>query len=157
MKFNFQGKEINIDKRYIVISCILLFALLLILLLPKNNKLDCVLDSSNSTGDFHRTYTATFEKGKLNTLIFELKNEPSDNYMDMINAIYDNYQNQLTTLKNAGGYDFDLKKGTDYVSYKVTIDLNEIPESTENIINYSKDWNYKDFKKDLESVGYKCN
>ena len=74
----------------------------------------------------------------------------------MIDDIYDNYFEQLNSLKNAGGYEYKLEKGQDFVSFESTIDLNSIPDSTKNTIGFNNEWNYKDFKDNLEKNDFIC-
>lgn len=157
MNIDLQGNKISIEKKYIIIGCLILLGIFLLLMIPKSkNKLECTMQNSNNTGIFSRTYVATFKNNKLDNLVFELKNTPTERFIDMLDSIYNNYNSQLKDLKNAGGYEYKIEKDNNHIYYKATIKLNEIPKSTEDIIHYTKNWNYKDLKKDLENIGYTC-
>jgi len=161
MMIHFQGKDIKIDKKYIIVGIILLLFVITLIILTKSikttNQLRCELTEKNETGTFSQVYNATFVNNKLNKLIIELENHPSEKYMYMINDIYTNYYNQLEEFKKNGGYEYVLNKEQDYVSFKTTIYLDSIPDTTKDAINFNENWNYEDFKKDLENVKFICN
>lgn len=157
MNINLQGKEIIIDKKYIVLGIIVLLAIILLLMFSKNNnKLECVYTTSNSTANLIETYTANFENNKLSTLVVSFKNSPTKDYLSMLDAIYDNYFEQLEKLKNSGGYEYKIEKGQNFIYFESTIDLNTIPDSTKIAVGFNNEWNYEDFKNNLEKNGFNC-
>lgn len=116
----------------------------------------CTLKNSNDSGSFTSVYSGNFKNDQLDTLIIDYKNEPTSSYLDMIDAIYNNYERQLKELKSAGGYNYKLNKDKKYVSYKVTIDINKIPDSTKEVVGFNNEWSLEKFKKNLEDNGFEC-
>ena len=149
MNINLGNKKLNISKTYLVLGIILVLSVILILIVG-NKK------NSNDSGSFTSVYSGNFKNDQLDTLIIDYKNEPTSSYLDMIDAIYNNYERQLKELKSAGGYNYKLNKDKKYVSYKVTIDINKIPDSTKEVVGFNNEWSLEKFKKNLEDNGFEC-
>lgn len=157
MNINLQGKEIIIDKKYIVLGIIVLLAIILLLMFSKNNnKLECVQDKDFGRFKTTEKYTASFNNNKLSKLNIYEKTTFSNDYLELIDVNYNIYSKQLEALKNAGGYNYTLEKGDDFVLYNSTIDLNKIPDSTKIAVGFNNEWNYEDFKNNLEKNGFNC-
>ena len=151
-------KKININKNVIIVVGILFVFIIIILSLgEKNNSIKCTLNENNNSGNFETTITANFKNDKLDNFIYEFKNTPSTNFLDMIDSIYDNYNSQLSELKKNGGYNYELEKGSNYVYFKSDINFNKIPETTEALVKFNNEWSFKDFKENLENAGFTCN
>lgn len=157
MKVNFKDKEFNVDRRVILIGIIVLLVIAIILVsLNKQKKLECTVIRNNATANVEEKITASFKSGKLAKLVSYYKNEPTEDFQYMLDAIYDNYNGQLTELKDAGGYDYTIELGSDFVAFESTIDINTIPDETKNKVGFNNEWTYKDVKANLEDNEFKC-
>lgn len=159
MKIHLGNKDVEISKTYLVLGILFILTIILLLLKggsSKNVELICTNLSSNTTGEFKEIYKGIFKNDKLDTLIVEYTNKPTSDYLDMIDDIYKNYDSQLTNLKEAGGYTYQISKDDKSVYFKSTIKLKDIPDSTKNLVGFNNDWNLKDFKKNLEDNKFEC-
>lgn len=152
-------KDKNNKNLIIILAC--LIVLVIILLFTNSNKktLTCKSNISDETGSYNTVYKATFKNDKLNKLEVSYKNTPTDEFMSMLDDIYENYNNQLISLKNNGGYTFKIKKGDDYVLFESKINIKRIPDSTKELLGFNENWTYDEFKKDLEAnkdENFKC-
>lgn len=159
MDINLGNKKLNISKTYLVLGIVLVLSVILILIVgnkKNSNSIMCTLKNSNDSGSFTTVYSGNFKNDQLNTLTIDYKNEPTSSYLYMIDDIYNNYERQLSELKSAGGYNYKLNKDKKYVSYKVTIDINKIPDSTKEVVGFNNEWSLEKFKKNLEDNGFEC-
>lgn len=158
MNIRLGNKEFNITKKEIIILIVILFLIFITIFINSNKgkKLECNRTNSNITVNAEEKITAKFKNGNLSKLAFYYKTTPTADYQYMLDDMYDNFNNQLIALKNAGGYDYTINKGSNYVSYNSTVNINEIPDSSKEIIGYNNTWTYKDVKADLERNKFKC-
>ncbi|MEG1647903.1 MAG: hypothetical protein RR325_03975 [Bacilli bacterium] len=158
MNIKFKNKEFTIKKIYLIISGVILILIILLTIFScnANKKLNCKSNINGSTSIIEKKYNATFKNNKLSKMVVSYKNTPTGNFQYMLNDIYENYDGQLKKLKNAGGYNYTINKGSDYVFYESEINLNKIPDSTKSAVGYNNMWTYKEFKTDLEKNGFTC-
>ena len=157
MMIHFQGKDIKIDKKYILgATAILVFICLLIILMPKKKTLECYYYDNNSLTNDTTTYTATFKSNKLDTLVIKFERKFSEDYLHRKEELYDYYETRLKEFEDDGGYKYTIESGDDYIIHESTIDLNKIPDSTKNAVKFNNEWKYEDFKQDLITFGFVC-
>lgn len=158
MKIDWQGREINIDKKYLMIAAVLIIVCLVLLLIPKNKSvlMECTANKSDMFFVTEEKYVATFKSDKLDKLVISVKNNLTDNYIHMLDVLYEDYEEQLKNLKNNGGYDYKIEKGSNFISFESTVNLNKIPDSTKTLVGFNNEWNYEDFKKNLEDNDFTC-
>lgn len=154
------NKEIKLNKKSIIIFVIIIFIIAIIFILSRKfniqNKLECIAIRNNETASIEEKITMLFEDDKLSKMIVYYKNAPTENFIFMLDDIYDNYDKQMSQLKNNGGYDYKIEVGDNYISSKSTIDVNKIPDETKAKIGFNNSWTYKDAKANLESHEFKC-
>ncbi len=159
MKIKIKDKEINIEKKYLIVlgSVVLLLILLNIWsIFFKPTILICTLEKSSISANTVEKVNFEFKNNSLKNMYVYYKNTPTSDYLYMLEAIYNNYNNQLETLKNNGGYDYTIELGNDYVLTEANIDVSKIPQSTVNDIGFSNEWTYDRTKQDMEDNGFEC-
>jgi len=152
-KFN-----LNIEKKYLLVILLLLIIIVSLLIYnsQKTVTLNCSVEREKYTSSVTENYEATFKNNKLIKLIVKYKIVPDEEYYTTIDNLYQTYEESLSKLKLAGGYDYTLTKTDSDVEYTVTIDMKKIPLTTEMAIGYDEDWKLNDFKKNLEKYDFKC-
>lgn len=156
---NIEEKNFDLKKISIILVGILVIVLIISLsslLSDKDKKLKCQYNNSDKRVTIIEIYNATFEDNKLSELVVYFKKTLTNDYVDMLDDTYDNYFEQLEAFKNAGGYEYTIEKGNDFVEFEATIDLNLIPDTTKDKLGFNNQWNYEDFKKNLENNEFIC-
>ena len=157
MTFNLNDKEINIDKKYLIIGGIVVIALIVLLFfIPKTTKLKCTKIEEKYLTSSKEVYTATFKNNQLSTLVIDFTYTLDEDYMHMFDEVYDHYSANLEELKSGGGYKYKLEKGDDFIHYVSTINMNKIPNSTKDAVGFNNKWKYEYVKDNLEKFDFVC-
>lgn len=159
MELKIKDKMIVIDKKILIgVGVIIVIVILLLVFKPskQNNLLTCEQSKNISTANTTEKIKFYFKNNHLYKMESYYKNEPTIDFQDMLQKIYDNYNGQLEKLKTAGGYDYTITLGSSYVETNATIDIEAIPDSTKDAVGFNKDWLYNDVKKNLEENEFIC-